>query len=46
VPRAYGHVQPFEIFRAIERKDIIFLMEVRDKAFHVCSFVLLLPNIS
>ncbi|KAG1833047.1 hypothetical protein EV424DRAFT_1533185 [Suillus variegatus] len=25
--------QPFEIFRAIERKDIMFLMEVRDRAF-------------
>ncbi|KAG6890959.1 hypothetical protein C0995_000916 [Termitomyces sp. Mi166 len=25
--------QPFEIFRAIERKDLIFLMEVRDRAF-------------
>lgn len=27
--------QPFEIFRAVERKDIMFLMEVRDRAFHV-----------
>lgn len=25
--------QPFEVFRAIERKDIMFLMEVRDRAF-------------
>lgn len=28
-------MQPFEIFRAVERKDIIFLMEIRDKAFHL-----------
>ncbi|KAF8517844.1 hypothetical protein JB92DRAFT_3142228 [Gautieria morchelliformis] len=27
--------QPFEIFRAVERKDIVFLMEVRDRAFHL-----------
>jgi len=27
--------QPFEIFRAVERKDIMFLMEVRDHAFHL-----------
>jgi hypothetical protein len=26
---------PFEIFRAIEKKDLMFLMEVRDRAFHV-----------
>lgn len=25
--------QPFEVFRAVERKDIMFLMEVRDRAF-------------
>ncbi|KAG5716525.1 hypothetical protein E4T56_gene16327 [Termitomyces sp. T112] len=25
--------QPFEVFRAIERKDLMFLMEVRDRAF-------------
>lgn len=25
--------QPFEVFRAIEHKDIMFLMEVRDRAF-------------
>ncbi len=31
--------QPFEIFRAVERKDIMFLMEVRDHAFHVREFV-------
>ncbi|KAH8118437.1 hypothetical protein DFH11DRAFT_1686607 [Phellopilus nigrolimitatus] len=27
--------QSYEIFRAIERKDIMFLMEVRDRAFHL-----------
>jgi len=27
--------QPFEVFRAIERKDIMFLMEIRDRAFPV-----------
>ncbi|KAH9947265.1 hypothetical protein B0H21DRAFT_692334 [Amylocystis lapponica] len=27
--------EPFEIFRAIEKKDIMFLMEVRDRAFHL-----------
>ncbi|KZP32863.1 hypothetical protein FIBSPDRAFT_811645 [Athelia psychrophila] len=27
--------QPFEVFRAVERKDIMFLMEIRDKAFHL-----------
>lgn len=25
--------QPFEVFRAVEQKDIMFLMEVRDRAF-------------
>jgi hypothetical protein len=25
----------YEVMRAVERKDIMFLMEVRDKAFHV-----------
>ncbi|KZT24459.1 hypothetical protein NEOLEDRAFT_1067160 [Neolentinus lepideus HHB14362 ss-1] len=25
--------EPFEVYRAIERKDIVFLMEVRDRAF-------------
>lgn len=41
-------LQPFEIFRAVERKDIMFLMEVRDRAFHVrgklFSSVLVLIN--
>ncbi|CCM05649.1 uncharacterized protein FIBRA_07879 [Fibroporia radiculosa] len=27
--------EPFEIFRAVEKKDITFLMEVRDRAFHL-----------
>ncbi|KAG6335325.1 hypothetical protein ID866_3757 [Astraeus odoratus] len=31
--RAWKEPQPFEVFRAIERKDIMFLMEVRDRAF-------------
>lgn len=31
-----SHVsQPHEVFAAVERKDIMFLMEVRDKAFHL-----------
>lgn len=28
-------LQPHEVFAAVERKDIMFLMEVRDKAFHL-----------
>jgi hypothetical protein len=27
--------QPYEVFAAIEKKDLIYLMEVRDRAFHV-----------
>ncbi|KAF7355222.1 hypothetical protein MSAN_01438000 [Mycena sanguinolenta] len=27
--------QPFEVLRAVERKDIMYLMEVRDRAFHL-----------
>ncbi|KAL5508156.1 hypothetical protein ACEPAH_5774 [Sanghuangporus vaninii] len=27
--------QLYEVFRAIERKDVMFLMEVRDRAFHL-----------
>ncbi|KAK0206499.1 hypothetical protein DFS33DRAFT_1372790 [Desarmillaria ectypa] len=27
--------QLFEIFRAVERKDIMYLMEIRDRAFHL-----------
>ena len=30
--------KPFEVFRAIERKDLIFLMQVRDNAFHVSVY--------
>ncbi|KAF5321593.1 hypothetical protein D9619_000465 [Psilocybe cf. subviscida] len=29
----WSNIQPYEIMRAIEEKDIMFLMEVRDKAF-------------
>jgi len=31
--RTWKEPQPFEIFRAIENKDIMFLMEIRDRAF-------------
>ncbi|KAI9574582.1 hypothetical protein HD554DRAFT_2011948 [Boletus coccyginus] len=31
--KTWKEPQPFEVFRAIERKDIMFLMEVRDRAF-------------
>ncbi|THH17941.1 hypothetical protein EW146_g2945 [Bondarzewia mesenterica] len=27
--------QPYEVLRAVERKDIAYLMEVRDRAFHL-----------
>lgn len=27
--------QAYEVFRAIERKDVVFLMEIRDRAFHL-----------
>lgn len=27
--------QPWEIMKAVERQDIMFLMDVRDRAFHV-----------
>nr|GAT54022.1 predicted protein [Mycena chlorophos] len=27
--------QPFEILRAVERKDLVYLSEVRDRAFHL-----------
>ncbi|KAG6813491.1 hypothetical protein H0H92_010516 [Tricholoma furcatifolium] len=30
---AWTEPQPFEVFRAIERKDLVFLMEVRDRGF-------------
>lgn len=31
--------QPWEVMKAIESKDVMFLMEVRDRAFHVCVFL-------
>lgn len=31
--REWQDPQPFEVFRAVERKDITYLMEVRDRAF-------------
>ncbi|KAG6378818.1 hypothetical protein JVT61DRAFT_13097 [Boletus reticuloceps] len=31
--KTWKEPQPFEVFRAIEHKDIMFLMEVRDRAF-------------
>ncbi|KAG2754675.1 hypothetical protein P692DRAFT_20861454 [Suillus brevipes Sb2] len=43
--------QPFEVFRAVERKDIMFLMEVRDRAFPVVQLpcisllVLMIPQL-
>ncbi|THV08644.1 hypothetical protein K435DRAFT_740905 [Dendrothele bispora CBS 962.96] len=27
--------QPYEVLRAVERKDVMFLMEIRDRAFHL-----------
>ncbi|GBE79139.1 hypothetical protein SCP_0203360 [Sparassis crispa] len=27
--------EPWEVFRAIEKKDVMYLMEVRDRAFHL-----------
>ncbi|KAK7470743.1 hypothetical protein VKT23_002163 [Stygiomarasmius scandens] len=27
--------QPFEVLRAVERRDVMFLMEIRDRAFHL-----------
>jgi len=35
VTEQWKEPQPYEIFRAIEQKDIVFLMEVRDRAFHL-----------
>ncbi|KAG5644064.1 hypothetical protein DXG03_009154 [Asterophora parasitica] len=32
---AWKEPQAFEVFRAIEQKDIVFLMEIRDRAFHL-----------
>ncbi|KZT12711.1 uncharacterized protein LAESUDRAFT_12495 [Laetiporus sulphureus 93-53] len=33
--RPWKEPEPYEVFRAVEKKDIMFLMEVRDKAFHL-----------
>ncbi|EMD41083.1 hypothetical protein CERSUDRAFT_111656 [Gelatoporia subvermispora B] len=33
--KAWKDPEPFEVYRAIEKKDITFLMEVRDRAFHL-----------
>jgi hypothetical protein len=32
---AWTEPQPWQISRAIEQKDVMFLMDVRDRAFHV-----------
>ncbi|KAE9410384.1 hypothetical protein BT96DRAFT_1011935 [Gymnopus androsaceus JB14] len=32
---AWKEPQAFEVLRAVERKDVIYLMEVRDRAFHL-----------
>lgn len=34
-PAGWKEPQPFEIFRAVENKDVMFLMQVRDHAFHL-----------
>ena len=28
-------IQPYEVMKAVEQRDIMFLMQVRDNAFHV-----------
>ena len=33
-------IKPYEVFAAIERKDIVYLMEIRDRAFHVSLFII------
>ncbi|KAG6837556.1 hypothetical protein H0H93_007737 [Arthromyces matolae] len=33
VASSWKEPQPFEVFRAVERKDLPFLMEIRDRAF-------------
>ncbi|OCH93589.1 hypothetical protein OBBRIDRAFT_790114 [Obba rivulosa] len=33
--KSWKDPEPFEIYRAIEKKDVTFLMEVRDRAFHL-----------
>ncbi|KIK65354.1 hypothetical protein GYMLUDRAFT_38803 [Collybiopsis luxurians FD-317 M1] len=35
VVKNWKEPQPFEVFRAVERKDIVLLMEIRDRAFHL-----------
>ncbi|KAJ3800424.1 hypothetical protein GGU11DRAFT_742508 [Lentinula aff. detonsa] len=32
---AWKDPQPFEVLRAVERKDVVYLMEIRDRAFHL-----------
>ena len=33
-------LKPYEVMKAVEEKDIIFLMEIRDKAFPVSSLLM------
>lgn len=33
---AWKEPQPFEVLRAVERRDLLYLMEIRDRSFHVC----------
>lgn len=35
VAKPWREPAPFELFRAIEDKDLMYIMEVRDRAFHV-----------
>ncbi|CAL1702185.1 unnamed protein product [Somion occarium] len=35
VSKAWKDPEPYEVLRAIEKKDIMFLMEIRDRAFHL-----------
>ncbi|KAJ7047456.1 hypothetical protein C8F04DRAFT_1058891 [Mycena alexandri] len=32
---AWKEPQPFEVLRAVERKDVMYLMEIRDRSFHL-----------
>ncbi|KAJ6539260.1 hypothetical protein B0H19DRAFT_961215 [Mycena capillaripes] len=34
-PHSWKEPQPYEVLRAVERKDIMYLMEIRDRAFHL-----------
>ncbi|KAJ7179239.1 hypothetical protein C8R46DRAFT_1159886 [Mycena filopes] len=36
---AWKEPQPFEVLRAVERRDLLYLMEIRDRSFHVCLLV-------